>query len=163
MPASTPISGGVGPKAQQVAPLRAAVCIGNQGLSAVSGLDTSVLLRYLIQDDQEQANLATKFVETLTEHNKGFIAIIVLIELNWVLQRCYGLEQPAVMGHFENLLRAEEFAIEQQAVVSMAINDTRQHDADFADAIIFQVGKANGCGQPVTFDKGALRVGMRLM
>ena len=43
------------------------------------GLDTNVLVRYLTQDDPEQAALATRVVEReLTEDTPGFIGLVVL-------------------------------------------------------------------------------------
>ena len=45
------------------------------------GLDTSVLVRYLTQDDPEQAARATRIVEQeLSNSAPGFIGLMVLVE-----------------------------------------------------------------------------------
>lgn len=50
-------------------------------------LDTNVLVRYLAQDDREQARVATRFIEEhLTADDPGFVSTIVLCEIIWVLE-----------------------------------------------------------------------------
>ncbi|PYX43461.1 MAG: VapC toxin family PIN domain ribonuclease, partial [Acidobacteria bacterium] len=55
----------------------------------MKGLDTNVIVRYVTQDDPVQARAATNFIESLTEEEPGFIALIVIAELAWVLQKSY--------------------------------------------------------------------------
>ncbi len=51
------------------------------------GLDTNVLVRYLTQDDPEQASIATRHIETVSE--SFFITSTGLCELVWVLETAY--------------------------------------------------------------------------
>ena len=61
------------------------------------GLDTNVLVRYVTQDDAEQARLAGRLLEhTLNPRNPGFVANIVLCELVWVLESGYGYAREPV-------------------------------------------------------------------
>ena len=53
-------------------------------------LDTNVLVRYLVNDDAEQANAARVLLESLTAEEPGFVCREVMVELVWVLQRAYG-------------------------------------------------------------------------
>ena len=54
------------------------------------GLDTHVLARYLTQDDVWQAALASRLIENeLTIARPGFVSLVVLAELCWVLSRLY--------------------------------------------------------------------------
>ena len=56
------------------------------------GLDTTILVRYLAQDDPVQSAAATEIIERrLTEDNPGFISIVAMVETVWVLDRAYGL------------------------------------------------------------------------
>ncbi|QDZ40599.1 type II toxin-antitoxin system VapC family toxin [Euhalothece natronophila Z-M001] len=48
-------------------------------------IDTNVLIRYIVEDNPEQAQKATEAIEPLTTEKQGFISCIVLCELNWVL------------------------------------------------------------------------------
>ncbi len=51
------------------------------------GLDTNVLVRYLTQDDPQQSARANNLIETqCTKNEPGWIALIVLCELVWVLE-----------------------------------------------------------------------------
>ena len=49
------------------------------------GLDTNVLVRYIMQDDPEQSPKATELIESLTGENPGYITMVSVIELYWVL------------------------------------------------------------------------------
>jgi predicted nucleic-acid-binding protein len=59
----------------------------------VIGIDTNVLVRFIVQDDPEQSTRATRFMQVLTKESPGFISSIVLAELTWVLSR--GLPRPS--------------------------------------------------------------------
>ena len=55
------------------------------------GIDTNILARYIVQDDEEQARLASLLLEEeLDEQNQGLVSAVVLCELVWVLRRAYG-------------------------------------------------------------------------
>jgi predicted nucleic-acid-binding protein len=46
------------------------------------GLDTNVLLRYLVQDDPKQSPRATETIERrLTEQEPGFVSLVTILEV----------------------------------------------------------------------------------
>ena len=47
------------------------------------GLDTNVLVRYIVRDDTVQTELATRLVGSLDESEPGFISVIALVETVW--------------------------------------------------------------------------------
>ena len=54
------------------------------------GIDTNVLVRYLVQDDPAQAKTATQLIEgTCTKDAPGFLNHLVLYETLWILEGCY--------------------------------------------------------------------------
>jgi predicted nucleic-acid-binding protein len=55
------------------------------------GLDTNVLVRYIMQDDPRQSPKATKIVESLEGVGSGYVALVSIVELVWVLSASYGL------------------------------------------------------------------------
>ncbi len=56
------------------------------------GLDTNVLVRFLVEDDAEQAVRAKGVVRRAIERDeKLFVSDVVVCELAWVLERAYGL------------------------------------------------------------------------
>lgn len=119
-------------------------------------LDTNVLVRYLVGDDAGQAETARRIVEeALTPAEPGFVSLIVLVELNWVLGRIYRCPHEQVVSIFSELLASPTILVEQAAAVAAAI--AHPHD-DLADSLLHEVGKANGCAQTVTFDRRFARL-----
>ena len=120
------------------------------------GLDTNVVIRYLVQDDKHQSAVATRFVEkTLTMETPGYINHITLCEITWVLQRCYGVTKPQLKGIIEGLLTTKQLLIENVEVAWKALRAFDANGADFCDALIGQVNLQEGCAHTVTFDKKA--------
>lgn len=128
------------------------------------GLDTNVLVRYIMQDDRRQSPIATRCIESLSAESPGFVTTVVLIELGWVLQTAYALDRGQLVTAFDALLRAKEIIVEQAALVWKAIRLFQSSGADFADAMILIAAEAGGATRTVTFDRGAARrCGMQLL
>jgi predicted nucleic-acid-binding protein len=124
----------------------------------MTGLDTNVLVRYLTQDDAKQAAQATALIEnTLTVAKPGFISLVVLTELYWVLGNVYSVTGPEWLDTVDDLLASQRMHLEQREVVQGAVQVCRSSKAGFVDALIAQVAKAAGCEQTVSFDKVAVR------
>ncbi|MGE0484394.1 MAG: PIN domain-containing protein [Gammaproteobacteria bacterium] len=128
------------------------------------GLDTNVLVRYLAQDEPTQAAVATRIIEQeLTEQNPGFVGLVVLVELAWVLRRLYGATQTEIVQTIGDLLAARTLVIEQRDLVARALALCGHEGVGFADAVIAASAAAAGCTATVTFDRGAQRLGMTLV
>ena len=121
------------------------------------GLDTNVLVRYIMQDDVKQAALASELIEALTVDEPGFIPIIVVIELVWVLSSSFELERSQVVQALEVLLQTKEIQVENAAVVWRAVRLYRSGAADFADCLIERSAAAAGCARTLSFDRGAVK------
>lgn len=127
------------------------------------GIDTNVLVRHLVQDDPRQAGVAGQFFSQLTEEEPGFVSLVVLAELSWVLMSSYALTQPQVLDRLEDLLGARELEFEDSETVWRAVMKARA-GAPFTDALIADTGELFGCSETVTFDRDAARLlGMRLL
>ena len=128
------------------------------------GLDTNVLVRYIMQDDAVQAAKATALVETLDADRPGFVAVVSIVELYWVLTSCYGLTGSQVMQALEILLRTKEIVVDQAEPVLRALRACAGGKADFADCLIERTAAAAGCTRTMTFDtKAARHAGMALL
>jgi predicted nucleic-acid-binding protein len=132
------------------------------------GIDTNVLVRYLTQDDAPQAARATHFMEAeLGPAQQGFISVVVLVELCWVLQSLYRVTTLELLDLIDDLLRSRHLQLEHRAAVQAAVHTLRQNpkaSAGLADVLITQIGQALGCSHTVSFDKGAVRwAGMTLL
>ena len=123
----------------------------------MTGLDTNVLVRYIMQDDVQQAMLASKLMETFTVDEPGFIPIVSVIELVWVLSSSFELAHSQVVQALEVLLRTKEIQVENAATVWRAVRLYRASPADFADCLIERAATAAGCTRTMTFDRGAAK------
>ena len=127
------------------------------------GLDTNVLVRYLTQDDEVQAAEANQLIEGLTESSPGYVSMLVLAETYWVLRRAYKVDHDAIVATLRGLLGSRELVIDRADLVRRALRRVAD-GADFADALINELGVDAGCDHTVTFDEGAAKLaGMRLL
>ena len=132
------------------------------------GLDTNVLARYLTQDDVRQAALASRLIENdLTIARPGFISLVVLAELCWVLSRLYSATMDELADMISDLLNTPQIQVERREVVQAAIrrfNQGKSRKAGLVDALIAELASSEGCTSTVTFDKTAVRAaGMTLL
>ena len=128
------------------------------------GLDTNVLVRYIMQDDPKQSLQATKLIESLTPEMPGFVPLISLVELVWVLSSCFELTRAQIVDAFDALLRAKELVVERAEVVYRAVERYRGNSVDFADCLIERSASSVGCERTMTFDRVAAKhCGMALI
>jgi predicted nucleic-acid-binding protein len=128
------------------------------------GLDTNVLVRYIMQDDAKQSPKASKLIDALTVDEPGFVSIVSIVELVWVLSSAYGLVRDQIGQALEALLRTKELSIDRADQVLKALRVFRTTSADFADCLIERSASSAGCGRTMTFDVGAAKVaGMTLI
>jgi predicted nucleic-acid-binding protein len=128
------------------------------------GLDTNVMVRYLTHDDPTQTATAMRVMNSLSSDSPGFLSLIVIAELVWVLAISYRYEKKEIERVLENLLRSKELVIERADVVSQASRAFSAGRADFADYLIERCAHAAECQFTVTFDQKAASVaGMRLL
>ena len=123
------------------------------------GLDTNILIRYLTQDDPVQSPRATEIFERrLTVKNPGFVSVVAMAEVVWVLDRAYGLTSQEIATVVERLLQVEVLAIENEQQVFTAMIALKQGRGSFADALIAELGARAGCTRTLTFDQKATRL-----
>jgi len=131
---------------------------------ALLGIDSNVLLRYIVCDDERQAEIATQFMNSLSENRKGFISIVVLIETIWVLSRAYGHKRQEICNFIDLLLSSSVLQVQFADVWERVLHDEGFQDKDLGDAVIAVLGLQADCIETVTFDKKASKIeGMRLL
>ena len=128
------------------------------------GLDTNVLVRYLAKDDPIQTPVAVKLVRSLSEDEPGFLSLVVITELIWVLRMSYRYRNNEIANVVEKLLQSRELIVEQEELVADALRGFATGSADFADYLIERTGQLAGCIHTFTFDRRAATfAGMRLL
>jgi predicted nucleic-acid-binding protein len=125
----------------------------------MTGLDTNVLVRYLVQDDVSQAKAADTVIEGAAGRGERlFLASITLCELVWVLESAYGYGRTEIVPTLEQITRTADFELEHAEYVRAALVLYRDTTADFADALVGEINLAAGCDTTITFDKGLKRL-----
>lgn len=120
------------------------------------GLDTNVIVRFIAQDDPKQSPEATALINTLSEQNPGFITLVTLVELVWVMQSCYQTSKNEIVEILESLIATQELRIENIETVIQALRVFSQTAADFSDCLIERSASQAGCDYCVTFDAKAI-------
>lgn len=117
------------------------------------GLDTSILIRYITQDDPEQSKKAAREIEKgLTVGDGFFIADTVLCELVLVLESAYGYNRQEIGPVLERILRTRQFQFQNKDLLWQSLSDYKDKKGDFADHLIGRVGHKAGCREILTFD-----------
>jgi predicted nucleic-acid-binding protein len=129
------------------------------------GLDTNVIVRYITQDDPKQSPLANNLIEEqLTPRDPGFITLLTLVEITWVLESCYDQNKQDVLTIVNNILTTRQFLVEKADIAYLALKRCLgKSKADFSDALIAVLCEQNGCEKVLTFDKKARSVGMEVV
>jgi predicted nucleic-acid-binding protein len=120
------------------------------------GLDTNVLLRYLVQDDPAQSRRATEIIENrLTSGEPGFVSLVTVVEIVWVLKSLFGRSRKQIAGDLEMILAADTLEVQNELEVYQAAVALRSESGTFEDALIGALGMWRGCSTTVTFDQKA--------
>jgi predicted nucleic-acid-binding protein len=127
------------------------------------GLDTNVVVRYLTHDDPVQTAAAEKVLDSLSSDSPGFLCLVVIVEVVWVLEVSYRFKKIEIEQVLETLLRSKELVVERAEVVWQAFRKFGAGNADFADCLIERSCHTAECEYTVTFDRKAAAAGMRLL
>jgi len=129
----------------------------------VIGLDTNVVVRLLVNDDDAQHARALEALRHVDSQNPAYITHIVLVETWWVLTRSYKTGPEVAVSAVRALVANDEVALERPEFVQQALQAV-ERGADFADAMIDATQRRSGCDESVTFDQQAAKtLGWRLL
>lgn len=122
-------------------------------------LDTNVLVRWLVQDDETQAEQVEAMLRSAIANRRTlFVPCTVILELEWVLRSRYGYTKAAVVQGLDSLLEAEELDIQFESAIERALYLYRQSRANFADCLHVGLSAATERLPFVTFDERASRL-----
>jgi predicted nucleic-acid-binding protein len=131
----------------------------------MASLDTNVLVRYLVQDDDLQLAAAKKLIRVALQAGETlFIPITVILELEWVLRSNFGFEKEQITTTLSSLLSAAELSFESEAALEIALALYKKNSADFADCVHIALSHMAGESPLWTFDRAASKIdGARLL
>ncbi len=123
------------------------------------GIDTNVLVRYLVRDDEPQFEKANRLIKRgIGSGEAVFVSLPVLLETEWVLRSRYGLNKAEIAEAISGLLYATEIQFEAEPAIEECLQFWKDSTADFADCLIGAHNRRLGCRATVTFDVKAARL-----
>lgn len=125
----------------------------------MAGLDTNVLVRWLVADDHKQtAQVQRLFDRAPAAGEPLFVPTTVLLELEWVLRSRYRLDKAGVMQAFIALLETRGLELQSESAVERALHAYREGAAEFADCLHVGLCSAAEHSPMLTFDAKAARL-----
>lgn len=123
-------------------------------------IDTNVLVRLLVRDDETQFAAACRLLEEAAAAEEPVVVMLcALLETEWVLRSRYRLDKARVSGAFAQLLECGDVEFEHEPTVEEALYLWSQRSkVSFAECLMNARAAHLGCSRFVTFDAGAARL-----
>ena len=123
------------------------------------GLDTNVVVRFLVRDDESQFEKAKKLIKReVAAGRRVFVSLLVLMETEWVLRSRYGVPKMEIIAAISALLDARDVQLEDEPTVEAALYLWKDTGTEFADCLIGVQNKRLGCRATATFDVKASKL-----
>ena len=125
----------------------------------MKALDTNVLIRFLVKDDEQQAKAVYRlFKRAELKVEAFFIPVPVLLETVWVLEAVYEITRQEVLDAIDELLLMPILEFEAQSAIRSFVSSAREHKKDLSDLLIAHYARYSGCDSVITFDKRAAKL-----
>lgn len=125
------------------------------------GLDTNVLLRWLIDETvwpDDAPEQTAQIAEMLARPDaRFFVNAVVMAETVWVLAKPLAQRKAVLVSVIERLLNASNIVVDHREAAEAALTDWRHGRAEFPDHLIGAINRAAGCRTTLTFDRKAMR------
>jgi len=124
----------------------------------VIGLDTNVLVRYIAQDDPAQSARATACVENECSPSlPGFVALIVLVEVVWVCDRCYGATRAEIAEILRTILSSKQLVVQDAETAWQALRlfESTKPISPMHDRATANAAGASGSSPPTSTQRKA--------
>ena len=123
------------------------------------GIDTNVLVRFLVRDDETQFEKARKLIKReVAAGRRVFVNQLVLMEAEWVLRSRYAVPKNQIIEAISCLLDATDVQFEDEPSIEEALFMWKDTAADFADCLIGAKNRRLGCRATASFDVKASRL-----
>jgi len=124
----------------------------------MKGIDTNILVRFLVGDDERQAQQVYKiFKKAESGKNELYVPLLVILELTWVLESVYEIPREEIVDSISELLIMPILKFEHQAALQQFTHVAQGNKYDLSDLIIACSAKEQGCDSVITFDKKAAK------
>ncbi|NCQ36129.1 type II toxin-antitoxin system VapC family toxin [bacterium] len=131
----------------------------------MEAIDTNILVRIATRDDMTQlARVEKLMAEKFSDENPAWVSVIVLTELSWVLGRTYGYSRTETGAFIRKLLDTASILVEDEILVSHALDLFMDSTADFSDCLILARNESRSISPTHTLDRKAAKLeGFRLL
>lgn len=127
----------------------------------MKGIDSSVLLRYILEDDPIWTKAATRFIdEECTVKDPAFVNLVVLVEVIWTLRRQKNYRKETVVAVLKDMLESQSIVLEKDEVVAEALRAYEKGTAGFSDCLIACLNNHAQAKPTFSFDKDAIKTGV---
>lgn len=121
-------------------------------------LDTNVLVRFLVEDDEKQTRIASQLIRDAIEREEQlYISDIVMCETVWVLSSSYRFSRAEIVEALAGLVRARAVVFTSTDRLARALEAFATGKGDFADYLIREHAVAAGADTVATFDRSLLK------
>lgn len=123
------------------------------------GIDTNVLVRFLVRDDEAQFERARRLIKReVSDGRRVFVNQFVLMETEWVLRSRYAVTKHQIIEALSGLLDAVDVQFEDEPAMEQALFLWKDTTADFADCLIGAKNRRLGCRATASFDAKASKL-----
>ena len=119
-------------------------------------IDTNVLVRYLTNDQPEQARLATRYLE---QSERLILPDLILAEVAYVLGSFYKFPRARIGQALRAVLNFRSIHVDDAALLYRTVELYEAHNFSFADAYLVASAERSGVGVVASFDRGIDRAG----
>ena len=127
----------------------------------MKALDTNVLVRFLVRDDEGQAEATYRiFKQVESDKEVLFVPLVVVLETVWVLESVYEIPRQEILDSINELVLMPILEFEAQSAILSFVSSARETKVDLSDLLIAYSARFSGCECVLTFDKRATNLGL---
>ncbi|MDZ7808339.1 MAG: type II toxin-antitoxin system VapC family toxin [Gracilimonas sp.] len=129
----------------------------------MAAIDTNILIRFLVRDDEGQFQQVLALFEEYRERSLT-INVHVIVEAAWVLSGLYNYSKDELIQTFRHLINTEALDVQDDKIIEKALDMYELSNADFEDCLITAQNEFTNHSPTFTFDKKASKLkGMKLL
>ena len=122
------------------------------------GIDTNVLLRLLIRDDEAQFQRIVAEITAGAWADGVMVNPVVLVEAVWVLTMKMGRPKSEAIAFIESLLATDGLTVQHESAVVRALSNWHAAKCGFADCLVVELNVEAGARTTLSFDEDALKL-----
>ena len=122
----------------------------------MKALDTNVLVRFLVEDDEQQSGVVYNlFKKAEAGKSSFFVPLLVVLETLWVLESVYKIPRKNILDCIHEMLLMPVLKFEAHPTIQRFLFFAQKARIDLSDILIACSANGWGCESVLTFDKKA--------